>query len=221
VHTSGVSALSHASSPAGISSNKKTFTLPHGLGTLPASESALAKTDRAYAAGLLNPVDWVDIHSTGHTQPFQDGWFYVGGATGSSIGPIINAKIIAASIRSAANNIATSKQSIEASQLNTFPANDAHFFQSINGKGYSLVTPDVLAIRAAPTGTLTVHGAPLGAICVPSPEAVLKGGHVVTLKGIPTITAGPSTIFAFKSSSSSPGAPTLYDQGTTSCFSFH
>ncbi len=211
---------SPSSTTSGLNTSKTAFVLPHGLGTLPASELALAKTDHAYAAGLLNPADWIDIRPTAHTKPYQQGWFYVGGMTGSSMSAVISAKVIAASIASAASNLAPANESITASQLDTFPVNSTHFFQSINTHGYSLLAPSVLEVRAAPTGTLTVGGTPLGAMCVPSSVAIMHGKSVVSLKGISTITAGPSTIFAFTTSSSKPGVPTLYDQGTSSCFSF-
>jgi hypothetical protein len=82
-------------------------------------------------------------------------------------------------------------------------------------------------VRAAPTGKLTVHGVVLGAFCAPSPEAIVKNGHVVTPSGLTSITAGPSTVFAFTAPSSATvaptgvNAPTLYDQGAASCAGFN
>jgi hypothetical protein len=120
----------------------------------------------------------------------------------------------------------TSNIPIKASQLGALPSNNPNLSKDLDGHGYDIVTPTALELRAAPTGKLTVHGVVLGAICVPSPEAVVKNGRVVTPSGLTPITAGPSAVFSFTAPSSATVAPTgantprLYDQGANSCSSF-
>jgi hypothetical protein len=83
---------------------------------------------------------------------------------------------------------------------------------------YEVVTPTVLEIRAAPVGTLSVHGVSTGAVCAPSPEALIQNGKVVAPSGVPPIASGPDTIFASSAVSSS--TPTEYMQGTSTCSNF-
>ena len=51
--------LAHAS--VGFNAAKTEFVLPYKLGYLPVPELALAKADSAYAAGLVNAQDWVQV----------------------------------------------------------------------------------------------------------------------------------------------------------------
>jgi hypothetical protein len=121
----------------------------------------------------------------------------------------------------------TSNVPIKASQLGAFPNNNPNLSKDLAGHGYDIVTPSSLEVRAAPTGKLSVHGVVLGAICVPSPEAIVKNGQAVTPSGLTSITAGPSTVFAFTAPSSAivaptgANVPTLYDQGAANCSGFN
>jgi hypothetical protein len=61
--------------PVGFNSSKTAFVLPYKLGNLPAGELAFAKSDPAYAAGLLNKRDWFYIGAGSFP---TGGWVYMG-----------------------------------------------------------------------------------------------------------------------------------------------
>lgn len=229
-----------ANAPVGFNTSRTAFVLPYHLGYLPAPELALAKSDPAYAAGLANLKDWINVLAPGGSGPAlpssSSGRFYLGNAgqqtntRGTILGEktdvptmwsfVFNTKPASIPTSTTIQGVATSSTtsiSVRASQLGTIPPNPMPtLIKSMPNKGYTIITPSTLEVRAAPVGTLTVHGTAMTAFCVPSPEAIIHNGQVVTPSGLSPITAGPSTIFAMPGASTS----TLYDQGATSCASF-
>jgi hypothetical protein len=211
------------------------FVLPYKLGNLPAPELALAKSDATYASGLVNPSDWINIKSSKGALASQYGWYYTGATTGQFLSsliedktnvPIIWQALLGGSGYPGVTVSDTTRVAVSASGLGNFPNTFPNLSKDLAGKGYTIVTPSTLEVRAAPTGKLSVHGATLGVFCTPSPEAVIANGKVITPTGLTPITAGPSAVFAFKAPTS-PGVaptgantPTLYDQGANSCSSF-
>ena len=201
------------------------FVLPNKLGDLPAPELALAKSDPAYAAGLLTPADWVNIPPYTGATPNEEGWIYVGTATGPNTGGLISAKLMVTDMwvtafagpnnNTAAHFSITSSTPIGASQLNSYSFSTGAAANLVV-PGYAVVTPSVLEVRAAPVGTLSVNGTSIPAFCTPSPEGVLQNGHIVTPGGV-TLTAGPSAAFAVPNQ----GQNVLYDQGVSSCAGFN
>ncbi len=231
-----------ADAPVGFNATKTAFVLPYHLGYLPAPELAWAKSDPAYAAGLANLNDWTSISppsGPGGLAPNFYGWYYIGNyglPMSSGISRIttnkgnipsmwygyfsphggndgLNSSITGVAIES------TTNIPVRASRLSTIPIPEGTFSTlagTMQGEGYTIITPSTLEARAAPVGRLTVHGTAIVAFCVPSPEAIIHDGHVVTPSGIHPITAGPATIFAVGKLANSP----LYDQGATSCAGF-
>jgi hypothetical protein len=241
VHTSSVtgtatvSKIQPVSASVGFNATKTVFVLPFHLGDLPAPELAIAKANPAYAAGLANPADWIEVMPAPNDQPSRYGRFYVGSLATELLSSLIEVKTIVPFVWHSFLNASksypgvtvthTTKVAINAHALGNFPATDPNMIRQLEGHGYTIVTPSTLEVRAAPVGSLVIDGVTFGAFCVPSPEAVLKNGHVVTPVGWTPITAGPSTVFAF-TAPTSPGAKTpslpitLYDQGVSSCSNF-
>jgi len=220
----------------GFNSSKTAFVLPYKLGGLPAPELALAKHDAVYAAGLANLRDWIDISPSKGALASQYGWYYTGATTGQFLSSLIEDKtnvpimwqaLLGDSGYPGVTVSATTGVAVSASSLENFPNTFPNLSKDLAGKGYTIVTPSTLEVRAAPTGTLSVRGTTLGVFCTPSPEAVIANGKVVTPTGLTPITAGPSAVFAFRAPTS-PGVaatgantPTLYDQGAASCAGFN
>ncbi|MHB1732763.1 MAG: hypothetical protein ACYCU8_04850 [Ferrimicrobium acidiphilum] len=220
----------------GFNASKTAFVLPYKLGDLPAPELALAKSDTAYASGLANPSDWINIKPSKGTLASQSGWYYTGATTGQFLSSLIEDKtevpviwqiLLGGSGYPGVTVSTTTSVSVSASSLGNFPGTFPNLSKDLSGKGYTIVTPSTLEVRAAPTGKLSVHGTTLGVFCTPSPEAVIALGKVVTPTGLTPITAGPSAVFAYRAPTS-PGVaatgantPTLYDQGAASCASFN
>ncbi len=223
---------SHTS--GGFNASKTVFVLPHNLGDLPAPELALAKNDPAYAAGLLTPADWVNNTSKGSGEPLaMQGWFYIGSTTGSNnLSKLMGAKTAVTTMwigshagpnnNTSAHFSIASSTPIVASQLNSYRVMSA-VTANFDVLGYTVVTPSVLEVRAAPVGTMSVNGTSIPAFCTPTPEGILQNGHVVTPGGI-NLTAGPSAVFTdntVPSSQAAIQAELLYDQGVSSCAGFN
>ncbi|MHB8191273.1 MAG: hypothetical protein ACYDHP_12815 [Ferrimicrobium sp.] len=216
-----------ANAPVGFNATRTAFVLPYKLGYLPAPELALAKSDPAYAAGLVNLKDWIDLPAAPNTLPSENGWFYLGVTITSALpslkgdaSGLWNSLLYTLSPPPGVAFATASNVAINTSQLGVVPPSEGgrRLLYALQYHGYTIITPTALEVRAAPTGKLTVGGVVLGAFCVPSPEAIIQNGQIVTPAGLTPITAGPSTVFAFKALSSN--APTLYDQGVSSCASF-
>lgn len=209
------------STTVGFNASKSVFVLPYGLGNLPAPELALAKSDPTYASALKNKADWIDVKPGKGETPADYGYFFTGGSTPSAIGQLLSVKTTASTLRSmtptGVDVTAISPTPVQSSQLVSISLSSSAIPNALRNRTYEVVTPTVLEIRAAPVGTLSIHGAATTAICVPSPEALIQGGKVVTPSGVPSITSGPDTIFA---SSATTGSPTEYTQGTSTCSSF-
>ena len=209
----------------GFNASKTVFVLPHNLGDLFAPELALAKSDPAYAAGLLTPADWVNIPPYSGATPNEEGWIYMGTATGPNTGGLVSAKLTVADMwvttiagpnhNTGAHFSITSSTPISASQLNSYPFATGGA-ASVAIPGYTVVTPSVLEVRAAPVGTMSVNGTSVEAFCTPTPEGVLQNGHIVTPGGV-NLTAGPSAVFAMPG----PNPNAFYDQGVSSCAGFN
>lgn len=219
-------------SPLGISTYgfnaaKTSFVLPHHLGLLPASELALAKADPAYAAGLANPNDWMQMPTQVGTKTVKMG-FYMGtsgGLTGAAVGA---GKSFVITLNS--TEIALGIKTIHCSSV---PVRDPslHRLQVTGSRTIvppfpQLLAPTNLEIQTAPAGTFNVGSGNLSAFCVPEPEAYIANNKVVnTGNGLQPITAGPFTEFAtaglVSNSSTPPSGVVAYDQGTTSCAAFH
>ena len=206
----------------GFNASKTAFVLPHNLGDLPAPELALAKSDPAYAAGLLTPADWMYLTPYPKNIPATGGWVYLGSdgqgvSGGPNITSLVNAKTFFGTgwgnFGSGGNFVTTSSTPIVASQLNSMSLNGNG---EVVAAGDTVVTPSDLEFRAAPIGTLSVNGTLIPAICIPFPIAVLQNGHIVTPGGI-NLTAGPSTVLTVGGR----GWATLYDQGVSSCAGFN
>jgi hypothetical protein len=206
----------------GFNASKSAFVLPYRLGNLPAPELVLARSDPAYAAALTAKSDWIDVKQSKGQAAAGYGYFFMGGATPKDAGQMLSAKTIASSLRamvpSGVDVTAISPISIHSSQLGSFSLNSSAIPKALQSRLYEVVTPTVLEIRAAPVGSLSVHGASTPAICVPSPEALIRGNKAVTPRGMSSITSGPDTIFA--SSPATTIAPTEYTQGTSTCANF-
>jgi hypothetical protein len=178
----------------GFNSNKTVFVLPYHLGNLPAPELALAKANSAYASGLADPSDWIDVKPGPNAEPSQYGWFYTGSLENQFLGSLIEVKTEVPIIWQSFLDVAkgypgvtvtdTANVAIDATTLGNFPNNYPNLTSQLEGHGYTIVTPSTLEVRAAPDGSFTVNGVTLGAFCVPSPEAVLQNGHVVTPVGM-------------------------------------
>ncbi len=207
----------------GFNASKTVFVLPHNLGDLPAPELALAKSDPAYAAGLLTPADWMYLTPYSQNVPASGGWVYLGGDNPSVVGgpnitPLVNAKTSIdsqwGSVLTGISQFATtSSLPILDSRLNSVSLSGGRV---VAGQSYTLVAPSVLEFRAAPIGTLSVNGTSVPAICIPSPIAVLQNGQIVTPGGM-SLTAGPSAVITMAGQ----GAGTIYDQGVSSCVGFN
>jgi hypothetical protein len=210
-----------SSTNVGFNASKSAFVLPYGLGNLPAPELALAKSDPTYATALKNKADWIDVKPGKGETPADYGYFFTGGSTPSAIGQLLSVKTIASTLRAmtptGVDVTALSPIAVQSSQLVSISLSSAVIPNALRNRTYEVVTPTVLEIRAAPVGTLSIHGAATTAICIPSPEALIQSGKIVTPSGVPSITSGPDTIFA---SSATTGAPTEYTQGTSTCSSF-
>ena len=210
----------------GFNASKTVFVLPHHLGDLPAPELTLAKSDPAYAAGLLTPADWFYTAPGPGLSLSEYGWVYLGGDNPSVVGgpnitPLMNAKTSGLNITTwkqilggIAHFSATSGVPIADSSLNSYLFGRTG--RVITGGGYTVVTPSVLELRAAPIGTLAVNGKSVPAICVPTPIAVLQNGHVMTPGGI-NLTAGPSAVLTI----SVQKAGGIYTKGVSSCAGFN
>ena len=208
----------------GFNASKTVFVLPHNLGDLFAPELALAKSDPAYAAGLLTPADWVNIPPYSGATSNEQGWIYMGTATGPNTGGLVSAKLTVADMwvttiagpnhNTGAHFSITSSTPISASQLNSYSL--APVAPVAVGQGYTVVTPSVLEVRAAPVGTMSVNGTSIPAFCTPTPEGVVQNGQIVTPGGTP-LTAGPSAMFTVPNQ----GQNVLYDQGVSSCAGFN
>ena len=207
----------------GFNASKTVFVLPHKLGDLPAPELAFAKSDPAYAAGLLTPADWMHLTPYSKNLPASGGWIYLGAdgsvsSSGPNITPLVNAKTSidsqwGATLAGITHFSTTASVPILDSRFNSVSLSGGRV---VAGQGYTLVAPSVLEFRAAPIGTLSVKGASVPAICIPSPIAVLQNGHIVTPGGM-SLTAGPNVVITVAGQ----GAGTLYDQGLSSCAGFN
>ena len=215
----------------GFNASKTVFVLPHNLGDLPAPELALAKSDPAYAAGLLTPADWFYLTPTAldslskAIDPATGGWIYLGGDNptvigGPNISPLVDVKVSTITtdwpiwLSGIAHFSTTSSVPILDSRLNSYSL--APVASVAVSQGYTVVTPSVLEVRAAPVGTMSVNGTSVPAVCVPTPEGVLQNGQIATPGGI-SLTAGPSVVFTVTSK----GYGALYDQGVSSCVGFN
>ena len=222
-----------ANAPVGFNAARTAFVLPHRLGYLPAPELALAKSDPAYAAGLANLEDWVEwpiptppVLAGGLPPSSYGGWFYVGGVVRQSRLLVEGTK---AQLQSWTDvlEIPTGGYTAGVTLVTTSPVpihdlavHALHFSWGsslFQGTGEEVVTPSMLEIRSAPVKVLP-GGLSSGAICVPTSEAILQNGRVITPLEI-TITAGPSTIFSTDTSGATHGAR-LFDTGATSCAGF-
>ena len=227
---SGSTTTVPANASVGFNAAKTEFVLPHNLGLLPGSELALAKADPTYAKGLANAQDWMQFKTeigSGMKGPLIQAkavtlWFYEGSGSYAAAGVKSYAVAENTEILPFTSNVLQSTSV----QINDTALNTLSIPKSSSTSGPQLVGASTLEIQAAPVGTLSVNGSGLPAICMPTPEAYVAGGKVVTAGGMPIITAGPSTIFAGKDITSSTPlpagtVPVVYDKGTTSCASFH
>lgn len=234
-----------ANAPVGFNASKSYFVLPHHLGLLPAPELALAEADPAYAAGLANLGDWqlwptqvlVDPgayagleFTPGAKIKTVDMWYYLGSYAAQPTSAM-NDGLGNIKLSIVFNNAAgypfvtpvlhsTSVKVNDSTLHNILWSGAIHLPSPISAK---LVAPSTLEDQAAPIGTLAVNGQALPAFCVPVPEAfVSSGGKVVTSPAnTPTITAGPSTVFANPPATSAKSSGVMYDQGVSSCSTFH
>jgi hypothetical protein len=214
-----------ANAPIGFNTSKTAFVLPHNLGYLPAPELTLAKSNPAYAAGLANLSDWrwqslpAAQYDNGLPPSSYGGWFYVGrGGTTSRLNAMgtkysvqewnDNLEIPGGSYTGGVALVTTSPV-----QIRNFTVHALHGFWGsslFQGADQEVVTPGMLEIRAAPIGGASENEG----VCVPTPEAVVQNGRVVTPSGVSPITAGPSTIFTINAGGH------LHDQGIASCNGF-
>jgi hypothetical protein len=217
-----------ANAPVGFNATKTAFVLPHKLGYLPAPELALAKSDPAYAAGLVGLKDWTYIKppfaptkGTGETKADQmlgTGWFYGPNWRFASLKFALmqtwNVPLALNEMRGIPGfHLAMASATVipvRSSALNQLPGGSL----ALPPGAYTVVTPSFLEVQAAPIGSLTVHRTRLDAYCVPSPEALIRSGHVIA-GTTTTFTAGPSAVFA-----SRVDGHTYYDQGVASCNGF-
>ena len=241
-----VAGSSTSSTPAknatvGFNATKTEFVLPHNLGYLPAPELALAKADPAYASGLANTGDWMQIRA--QVSQLEEGfahevvmlWGYVGApSTGSPQVAVTDTKATAmlwngvmATIdgRGAIKVLNSAPVALSASTLNTLFTASSQLNSNAVAKGDRLIAPSMLEVQAAPVGTMTAGGTSVPAFCVPVPEAfVNSGGKVIVPSSFPVMTAGPSTVFGgvgMPTGGASPIGIMLYDQGVVSCANFH
>lgn len=232
-----------ANTPVGFNAAKTEFVLPHNLGDLPASELALAKSDSTYATGLANPGNWMQLSSTKPGGSHSSSLWYYAGATMSTAHST-------SALDAVSNNVSVKQMTIGWEQI--FKSNDnmgglkvsdkspisvsvqsLHQLVSPGGSmaihplssSYQLITPSNIEIQAAPVGTIAIGSTTGTAFCAPTPQAYLDNGKVTTVSGLPSVTAGPSVIFAVPFGA--PGAAaaskgfSFYDKGTTSCTAFH
>ncbi len=223
--TPSTNTVSATPASPGFNASKTVFVLPHNLGDLPAPELALAKSDPAYAAGLLTPADWENIAASAGGMATEQGWFYMSTASGLSAGSVVSAKMMVTDMwlgplagpndNTSAHFSITSNTPIAASSLNAYPLSTGAAADLVVS-GYTVVTPSVLEVRAAPVGTMSVNGRSVEAFCTPTPEGVLQNGHIVTPGGV-NLTAGPSAVFTMPG----PNPNAFYDQGVSSCAGFN
>lgn len=250
--SSGPTTAVPANAPVGFNAAKTAFVLPYKLGLLPASELALAKADAAYAAGLANLSDWVQtgVPVTGTAAPspgeppkMVQTWFYIGSSIANNSASaqqtmakltndksttiVWNTMISSLGGPSAAKAVNSTSVAVQDSTLNPLMTAQSRFSGGSVLSGDQLVAGSNLEIQAAPIGTLAIPGNNVPAFCVPTPEAWLANGKPVNVTGLPTITAGPATVFAAPiftqdTQSSPPPASSvvLYDQGVASCVNF-
>ncbi|MGC9154501.1 MAG: hypothetical protein ACP5HZ_02520 [Ferrimicrobium sp.] len=209
---------SSTSSPApsttttvGFNASRTVFVLPHHLGDLPAPELAIAKSDPAYASGLLTPSYWEHLDNGG-TAVMSSGWFYLGPPS-PSVGAIKAKMSLTGEISDPSGVVPTiQKTSVP---IVSYQLRDLAFSSSFIGlQGYAIIGPTNLEVRVAPIGTLTINGVAHSAFCVPQPIADLQNGKIVTPPTWPTITAGPAVI------APAPGLD-VWVQGAPSCAGFH
>jgi hypothetical protein len=204
-----------ANAPVGFNAARTAFVLPHKLGYLPAPELELAKSDPTYAAGLANLGDWYHYSLPGVMQGGPTRWYWLydsgvsersaqGGALMVKLGvEDVLADPFGASVR---DHVLTTRVVVYARSYHVIPGYDV-----LSDVIAEYVGPSRLEIVAAPIrGSLSG----LGTFCVPSPLAFVESGRVVTLPGLPPITAGPSTVFGPTNSGG------IWDQGITSCNGF-
>ena len=210
----------------GFNAAKTEFVLPHQLGLLPAGELALAKANPTYANGLANPNDWmqfqtrIGLGTAGAVIQTKNVtlWFYEGS------GDYVAAGVKPAAVSYNTEILPFSPNTLQSTsvQIHATTLNNLTIRNSRSSSTPQFVGASALEIQAAPLGTLYVNGVGLPAVCVPTPEAYIANGKVVTAGGgMPVITAGPSTIFAIKNPVSHSSPPIFYDRGTASCAAFH
>ena len=230
-----------ANAAVGFNGAKTEFVLPHHVGLLPASELALAKSDSAYATGLANPGNWMKLSSAqpggGHSSSL---WYYAG--------PTMSTAHSTSALDAVSNNASVKQMAIGLEQI--FKSNDNQGGLKVSDKSpssvnalslnllvgaggsiaihpltssYQLIAPSNIEIQAAPVGTLAIGSTTGTAFCTPTPQAYLDNGKLTEVSGLPSMTAGPSVIFA--TPFGAPGAASnngfsFYDKGTTSCGAF-